>query len=414
MNRMADLIEQNAERLGLLETLAMGQPISHSKMGVFFSAGWWRYYAGWADKLTGQVLPDQGEGVYRIVQYEPLGVCAGLAAWNATIMFAAWKVAPAVAAGNTFIFKASEKSPLGALALGELVKQAGFPPGVINFVSGDGATGALLAAHMKIDKITFTGSTSIGRRVQRAATDSNMKKCTLELGGKSPALVFDDADTETALTHMSSSFMINTTQVCAATTRLLIQQDIAESFIAKLRQRFDDMTPSLYSNPRDPKSTIGPLADRQQYERVVRFLKDARQQDLNFVSGGRVEATRPGLFVEPTMILNPPTESCIYRDEIFGPVLSVKTFSTEEEAIVMANDTIFGLGAAIFTRNIARALRVARQLSSGSVGVNQPIFPSPAIPFGGIKESGYGREGGQAGIMAYMEAKTISINMNSN
>jgi aldehyde dehydrogenase (NAD+) len=409
MYKLADLIESNVDDLAILETLAMGQPIAIAKHGAASFPAWWRYYAGWAGKIAGEVFPDDGDGVYRMVRYEPLGVCAGIASWNMTLVYTCWKMAPAVAAGNTFIFKASEKSPLGALKLASLVKEAGFPPGVINFVSGAGETGAALASHMGIAKISFTGSTNTGRKVQISAATSNLKRCVLELGGKSPALVFEDADIDNALLHMSRSFLVNAGQICAATSRLLVQDTIADNFITQLKTRFENMK-SLYGDPTDSSTFVGPLADAEQYSRVMGFLEEGKKDGVEVLTGGERHG-ESGYFVQPTILLNPPNDSSVYKEEIFGPVLSVKTFSNEEEAVAMANDSTYGLGAAIFTSNVSRALRLSADLEAGSVGVNQPVIPNLQVPFGGVKQSGNGREGGLAGIMGYLESKTISVNV---
>lgn len=409
MNRLADLIIENVEELGRLETLAMGAPKFIAEHGARELAQSLQYYAGWADKIGGEVFPDSGDGAYRMVTYEPLGVCAGIAAWNATFLFIGWKVAPAIAAGNTYVFKVSEKSPLGALALGKLVVQAGFPPGVINFINGTGEAGGALASHMKVAKISFTGSTATGKKVQIAAASSNLKKCTLELGGKSAAVVFEDADIDNALGCLSQGFLINTTQVCAATTRLLVQDTIADDFIAKLKVRFEDALAS-FGDPSLPDTFAGPVADEAQFTRIMSFLDAAKEDGIQSLTGGGRHGTQ-GYFVKPTIFVDPPLSSAIYREEIFGPVLCVVRFKTEEEAIALANDSIYGLGASVFTGSTARSLRVASEIEAGSVGINQPVVPDSRVPMGGMKQSGYGRENGKEGIMAYVEAKSISINM---
>ncbi|EUC28753.1 hypothetical protein COCCADRAFT_40769 [Bipolaris zeicola 26-R-13] len=408
MLKLADLIEENLEWLAELETAAMGAPISATKWIASTMPTWWRYYAGWTDKLGGESLEDL-DGSYRMVRYEPLGVCAGIASWNATLFYLSWKIAPAVAAGNTFIFKSSEKSPLGALRFADLVRRAGFPPGVINLLTGFGQTGGLLASHQKIRKISFTGSTMTGRKIQVAAANSNLKRVTLELGGKSAAIVFDDADIDEALTHMSQTFLLNCGQVCAATSRLLVQDTIAESFVAELKTRFQGFANAL-GDPSDPNTFLGPIADRMQRERVTSFIDAARTENLNILAGGQSQGPQ-NQFIQPTIILDPPSSSTLYRDEIFGPVLVIKTFKSEVEAIDMANDSAYGLGAALFTKDVARALRLSSDLECGFVGINMPITPSAYTPFGGAKESGYGREGGRMGLMAYLEPKTVAIAM---
>lgn len=408
MNRLADLALENVEALGRLETLAMGAPKFIAEHGVRELAKSLRYYAGWTDKIGGGAFPDSGDGSYRLVTYESLGVCAGIAAWNATFLFIGWKVAPAIAAGNTYVFKVSEKSPLGALALGRLVVEAGFPPGVINFINGTGEAGHCLASHMKVAKISFTGSTATGKSVQIAAAQSNLKRCTLELGGKSPALLFDDADMENALACLSQGFLINTTQVCAATTRLLVQDTISDEFVVRLKSSFEKALAS-YGDPSLPESFTGPVADEAQFRRVMGMIEAAKQQDIQLVTGGDRHGPQ-GFFIQPTIFVDPPLASPVYREEIFGPVLCVVRFKTESEAVALANDSIYGLGASIYTSSASRALRVAHELEVGSVAINQALVPSSEVPMGGMKQSGYGRENGLEGLMAYLDSKTISIN----
>lgn len=409
MVKLANLLDNNATKIGRLETLAMGAPSWIAEHGVRGLAQWLRYYAGWTDKLAGEVFPESGDGMYRMVTYEPLGVCAGIAAWNATFLFIAWKVAPAIASGNTFVFKASEKSPLGILEFAKLVKEAGFPPGVINLINGTAEAGAALAAHMKVAKISFTGSTATGRKVQVAAAQSNLKRCTLELGGKSAALVFDDADMEDAIDALSRGFLVNTTQVCAATTRLLVQESVAKSFISQLKIQFEDLSGTA-GDPNAPGTFMGPVADKEQFDRISHFISQARAEGLQILVGGD-SANGKGYFVQPTIIVDPPLNSSIYREEIFGPVLCIRTFADEEEAVLMANDSDYGLGASVFTKNIDRALRVSSEIAAGSIGINCPIMPDVRVPFGGVKGSGYGRESGRAGLMAYVDSKTVSIKL---
>ena len=353
--------------------------------------------------------PEDGDGIYKIIRYEPLGVCAGICAWNATILYTGWKIAPAVAAGNTFVFKSSEKSPLGALYLGKLVKEAGFPAGVINFVSGAGPTGQLLASHMRIAKIGFTGSIQTGRLVQQAATKSNLKKCTLELGGKSASLVFNDCDLDTAVQQNSQNFLLNSGQVCVACSRTLVQEGIAPKFIEALKTQFQNFSHAM-GDTMKPETFLGPLADKAQFDRVMSFLEQGKKDGVEVIVGGGRKGDS-GNFVEPTLLLNPSKTSKVYTDEIFGPVLAIKTFKTEDEAIEMANDTTYGLGAALYTSDVTRAMRVSAQLQAGTVSVNMAFMPTVNSPFGGVKQSGIGREGGKAGLLAYLDQKVIHINM---
>jgi aldehyde dehydrogenase (NAD+) len=342
MLKFADLLDANAERIGRLESICMGQPITLAKGFVSGPAATWRYYAGYAGKISGESYPPEGDGSYKIVAYEPLGVCAGIAAWNGTHALAAWKMAAALAAGNTFVFKPSEKSPLGACLYGELIKEAGFPPGVINVVIGAASVGAILASHMEIAKIAFTGSAAGGRAVTIAAAKSNMKHVSLELGGKSPGIIFDDANLENALLHNSTGFLRNSGQVCFASSRVFVQEGIAPKFIEGIKKAFEDATKKM-GDPSLAETAFGPLADKKQFERVMGFLNDGKAEGVEVLTGGGRLGDK-GTFVQPTVLLNPDVKSKVYTDEIFGPVISVKTFKTEEEVIALANDTTYGLG----------------------------------------------------------------------
>jgi len=410
MNKFADLLEKNVDKLVHLESIAMGQPVSLAKRMILGSVAIWRYYAGYAGKIGGDSFPPDEDGMYKIVQYSPLGVCAGICAWNGTHVLAAWKMAPAMATGNTFILKSSEKSPLGAAAYGEFLNEAGFPPGVINVVTGAGSVGAMLAGHMQISKIAFTGSAVAGRAVMAAAAKSNLKHVSLELGGKSPALIFDDADLDNAVEHSSTSFLRNSGQICFAASRVLVQEGIAGRFIEAIKIAFEKANEKM-GDPSLQDTALGPLADKKQFERVMSFLDDGRAEGLQILAGGARKGDK-GTFVQPTVILNPDVKSKVYTDEIFGPVISVKTFKTEEEALQLANDTSYGLGSTIYTSDIARALRIASQLEAGTVGINSAFATSPQTPFGGWKSSGFGRESGPEGLKEYLQPKTIHINMN--
>ncbi|KAF9894344.1 hypothetical protein FE257_007847 [Aspergillus nanangensis] len=405
MHRMADLIERDIDRLAMIETLSMGQPIATSRKFTASVPAYWRYYAGYADKIGGESFTDDGDARLKIVQYMPYGVCAGIASWNGTQGTIVKKVAAAVTAGNTFIIKASEKSPLGAIALGKYIQDAGFPPGVINIVSGDGLTGSLLASHMDIWKISFTGSTASGRKVQDAATKSNLKVVTLELGGKSPAIVFNDADLENALIMNSRGFLLNASQICAACSRILVQESIAPKFLEQLQTKFKEMVP-LMGDPTEEHTYIGPLADKAQFDRVSSFLETGRLSAAAVLSGGgAVRKSSTGYFIEPTIFVDPDDK--IYKEEIFGPILSVKTFKTEEEAIDMANATLYGLAASVYTSDVTRAMRVSAELEAGMVSINAPYGAVLNAPFGGMKQSGHGRESGKYGLMDWLQMKAV-------
>jgi len=319
-------------------------------------------------------------------------------------------MAPAVAAGNTFVFKSSEKSPLGAALYGELVKEAGFPPGVINILTGSGPVGAMLASHMQIAKIAFTGSAPAGRAVLTAAAKSNMKHVSLELGGKSPALIFEDCDIDNAVLHNADSFLRNSGQICFAASRVLVQETIAPKFIEAVKAAFENAAKKMGDASLED-TAFGPLADKKQFDRVMSFLQDGKAEGIQVLVGGERKGDK-GQFVLPTVLLNPDLKSKVYTDEIFGPVISLRTFKTEEEAIELANDTTYGLGSTIYTSDIARALRVAGKIEAGTVGINSAFMTSAQTPFGGVKQSGIGRESGEEGLKHYLQPKTIHINMN--
>jgi aldehyde dehydrogenase (NAD+) len=344
MLKFADLLEKHASSIGKLESLAMGQPITVATGMLKGAAATWRYYAGYAGKVHGTSFTPEGMGdnVYKIVEYVPLGVCAGICAWNGTHVLAAWKMAPALAAGNTFILKTSEKSPLGAAYYGDLIREAGFPPGVINILAGAGPVGAMLASHMEIAKVAFTGSANAGRAVCVAAAKSNLKHVSLELGGKSPALIFEDADIGNAVTHNATGFLRNSGQICFAATRVLVQESIAPKFIEGVKKAFEEAAKKM-GDPALSGTAFGPLADKKQFERVMGFLNDGKKEGVQVLVGGERMGDK-GTFVLPTILLNPDSKSKVYRDEIFGPVITLKTFKTEEEAIQLANDTTYGLG----------------------------------------------------------------------
>lgn len=342
---------------------------------------------------------------------EPLGVCAGVTAWNGSIHFLAWKGGPALACGNTCILKPSEKSPLGTLSVGYLIEAAGFPPGAFQILTGSGKTGAILASHMKIAKISFTGSLATGLKIQDAATKSNMKRVTLELGGKSPAIVFDDADIETAVKWSVIGITSITGQVCAASSRLYVQEGIMDSFLERLKVEFEKITKTLGSDPQDPSSEYGPVIDKIQYDKVWAYIQGGKNESEKVLTGGD-EYTKPGHFIAPTIFVNPKEEAKIYKEEIFGPVLCAKSFKTEEEVLKLANDTTFGLAGAVFTQDINRAMRISSKIQAGTVCINCASMIGPQVPFGGVKMSGTGRELGEYALRHYTEPKTIWINMN--
>ncbi|KAF4465158.1 aldehyde dehydrogenase [Fusarium albosuccineum] len=410
MLRYADLVEENATKLAELETVAMGVPRMLASQVIAMHYTSFRYYAGLADKIHGETYTEDGDGLLKLITYEPIGVCAGISAWNGTHLSIGWKIAPAVAAGNTFIHKTSEKSPLSALLLGRLIKEAGFPPGVINLLSGAGKTGSLLSSHMGIGKICFTGSVGAGRKVQVAAAQSNLKHVTLELGGKSASIVFEDANLENAIQHNSQSFLANNAQACSAASRLFVHESIAPSFIEKLKQSFLRLSETI-GHPTSEKTFLGPLVDKEQLDRVTEYIEGAKTEGIEILAGGD-RRPGPGQFIFPTLVLNPSLDSRIYKEEIFGPVLVVRTFKNEDEVIELANDTPYGLSGIIFTSDITRALRVASKLDVGTLSINSAHWTSKQTPWGGWKQSGFGREGGLEGLKEYVQSKSIHVNLN--
>ncbi|CEI70308.1 Aldehyde dehydrogenase [Fusarium venenatum] len=410
MVKLADLIDAKAKELAVLETIAMGQPTSIAVNITNMMSGLFRYYAGWTDKIRGEQLPPEG-GVYKIMSHHPFGVVAGISAWNGSSVQLGLKIAPAVAAGNTIVYKISEKSPLGMLQLGHMIKEAGFPPGVINILNGAGETGSLLASHMKIRMISFTGSGFTGRKISEAAAKSNLKKVALELGGKSPVLVFNDANTEKAIEFCTTMFLLNSGQVCAAPSRVYVQRDVAASFIEGLKTRYSEVTSGVGADPRESSTFMGPLADSIQFERVMSFIDSGSKEAELAVGGHRVG--EKGYFVAPTIFINPKPGAKILNEEIFGPVLTVITFDTEEEAVALANDTEYGLAAYAWTESLSRGLRMSDQLEAGVVGINGgSLGVIPFMSVGGFKQSGTGSESGYEGIKEYLQTKSTLIALN--
>ncbi|KAL4861473.1 hypothetical protein BDV12DRAFT_203983 [Aspergillus spectabilis] len=406
--KFADLIEQHADELANLEALCNGKPPAIFKsFEVSFAAGVYRYYAGWCDKIDGQSFPADN-GFLKIVRREPIGVCAAINAFNGPLVMCGFKGAPCLAAGNTIIIKASEKSPLSSLYLGNLANQAGIPPGVINFISGAGETGALLAGHMGIDKISFTGSTATGKKITKKAVESNLKRVSLELGGKSPSIVFPDANLDVAVQWCTQGIIGNSGQACIASSRVYIHDSIREVFIDRLKAAFE-AAKAGFGDPFAETTSLPPLIDKTQFDRVSEFLENGKVQST-LVTGG-CPLFSEGCWIAPTIFVDPEAEARVYKEEIFGPVVVVSSFKDEEEVLARANATDFGLSGAVFSQDVNRALRVAGQIRSGTVCVNCCTMVDITVPFGGYKQSGWGRELGKAGIESYTETKTIFVNM---
>ncbi|KAL4866575.1 hypothetical protein BDV12DRAFT_210399 [Aspergillus spectabilis] len=408
MLKFAALLDQHSEALAELSRITQGAPyLAWGQFEIGVAAEAFRYYAGWIDKFQGDAYPEE-DGYLKITRHEPLGVTAGIVPWNGPLGTAGAKMAPAVATGNTFILKPSEKTPFAALALGPLIKEAGFPPGVVQVLSGDGTTGALLAAHLRIRKISFTGSIPTGKKIQRLAAESNLKRVTLELGGKSPAIIFDDANLENTVAWCVNGIAANTGQVCFAASRVYVQDGIKERFLEKYKAALQERGQAI-GDPDKPTTLMGPLVDETQFKKVTGFIERGSMEGTLILGGKRVGNT--GFYVEPTLFCDVPQDAEIYQQEIFGPVGIVNSFKTEEEVIRKANATEYGLMAGVFTQDINRALRVSSALDSGMVGVNLVSRYFLNAPFGGTKQSGIGRENGRAALEAFTDVKTVMVNL---
>jgi acyl-CoA reductase-like NAD-dependent aldehyde dehydrogenase len=411
--RLADLIEEHAADLALLETRDTGHPIRDAqRLDLPRTAETFRYFGGMADKYQGSVVPVE-RGFLDYVVREPLGVVGAIVPWNFPLMFTSWKLGPALAAGNTAVIKPSELTPLSTLRIAELAAEAGLPAGVLNVVVGYGATaGARIAEHPGIAKVSFTGSTAVGRTIV-AASQSNLKRVHLELGGKGANVVFDDADLTAAVNGSAFAVFHNQGQACIAGSRLLLHEPIAEEFL----ERFIALAASItVGDPKDPATEMGPLTSPGHRDRVLSFLKVADDEGDTILSGGRAP-TDPlladGCYLEPTVVRATPVHR-IAQEEVFGPVVVVHTFGEEDEALRIANGTDYGLGAGLWTRDLSRAHRFARDLRAGMVWVNSYKRVNPGSPFGGVGLSGYGREMGFEAMHEYTEAKAVWINVDAD
>ncbi|UYG02313.1 aldehyde dehydrogenase [Halomonas sp. LR3S48] len=406
--KLAELMEAHQHELALLDTLDMGKPISSSLGDIAGAIGCLRYTAEGIDKVYGEVAPT-GEDSLGLVLREPLGVVAAIVPWNFPLMMTAWKIAPALAAGNSVILKPSEKSPLSALRLASLAREAGLPRGVFQVLPGFGHTvGKALALSMQVDCLAFTGSTAVGKQLMQYAGQSNLKRAYLECGGKSPNIVFADCkELDQVARHAAAAIFHNQGEVCIAGSRLLVENAIRDTFVDKVVEAAKDMQPG---DPLDPQSFMGAMVDEAQYRRVLDYIEQGREEGARLRSGGQV-LEGPGLFIPPTIFDGVTPAMAIGREEIFGPVLAVFGFDSEEEAVAMANDSDYGLAAGLWSQDIDRIMRVARRLQSGQVFVNNWAGPDMTVPFGGVKQSGNGRDKSLHALTEYTELKTVWMSL---
>ncbi|UGS34368.1 aldehyde dehydrogenase family protein [Capillimicrobium parvum] len=410
LHRLADLMEEHADELAQLESLDNGKPLAFARLvDVDLSISHFRYYAGWPRKIAGQVLPVSVPDMHCHTRLEPVGVCAQIVPWNFPLLMAAWKVAPALAAGCAVILKPAEQTPLTALRLGELALEAGVPAGVLNVLSGDGTTGAALVRHLDVDKIAFTGSTEVGREIG-AIAGRNLKRVTLELGGKSPNVILPDADPAAATRGAFEAIYFNSGQSCTAGSRLFVQRDQYDDVVSALA---DTARATVPGPGLAPDTFLGPVISEGQRARVLEYVNAGTAEGAELVAGGSA-VSGPGYFVEPTVFSATSDDLTIAREEIFGPVVVALPYDDLDEVIERANATRYGLAAGIWTTDLRAAHRFADKVRAGSIYINCWQPSDAAAPFGGVKDSGVGREHGYEGLSQYLESKTVWTNLGAD
>ncbi|KAM4633473.1 aldehyde dehydrogenase, mitochondrial-like [Polymixia lowei] len=406
LSRLADAIERDTAYLAELETLDNGKPYSVAyTVDIPTVVKCLRYYAGWADKWEGKTIPIDGD-YFCYTRHEPIGVCGQIIPWNFPLLMLAWKLGPALATGNTVVMKVAEQTPLTALYVASLIKEVGFPDGVVNILPGMGpSAGAAIAGHMDVDKLAFTGSTEVGHLIQQASGNSNLKKVTLELGGKSPNIIMSDANMEDAVEQSHFALFFNQGQCCCAGSRTYVQADIYDEFVERSVERAKRR---VVGDPFNLKTEQGPQVDEEQFKKILGYISTGKKEGAKLMCGGGVASDR-GYFIQPTVFGDVQDNMIIAREEIFGPVMQILKFKTLEEVVERANDSKYGLAAAVFTKDIDKAHYISNGLRAGTVWINcYDVFGAQA-PFGGYKASGNGRELGEYGLDNYTEVKTVTI-----
>ena len=409
LHRLGDLILANADEIARLETMDNGKPIFESRhIDIPMVAGCFHYFSGWASKLTGETT-NVSPAFFTYTLREPLGVVGAIIPWNFPMIMVGWKAAPALAAGNTVIIKPAAETPLSAIRIGELAIEAGLPPGVLNILPGRGSVaGEALVRHPQVDKISFTGSTEVGQHIMRVAADT-VKKRTLELGGKSPNIVFADADLDAAVRGAMNGIFYGKGEVCAAGSRLLVEQSIYDDFVGKLAERAKKLVPA---DPLDPKTRLGALVNEKQMNTVLGYVESGVKEGAKLVAGGaRQPVNGKGTFVQATVLAGVDNSMRVAQEEIFGPVLAVIPFDGADDAVAKANDIFYGLASGIWTRDVKKAHSVSRRLRAGTVWINTYNYFDPGMPFGGYKGSGFGRDLGAACLNEYTQLKSVWLNL---
>ncbi|KAF2970188.1 hypothetical protein GQX73_g3355 [Xylaria multiplex] len=408
MVKFANLVRENAAQLAWLEAVLVGKDPRIGSFGINEVTELFIYYGNLIHQFHGQVQTPHGDGTLEYVIRQPFGVVAGITPFNEPLLTFAMKVAPAIAAGNAIVLKASEQNPLSTLFIAGLTKEAGFPDGLINILTGGVEAGNALATHMKIRMISFTGSIQVGKLVQQAAAKSNLKKVTLELGGKSPVIVFQDADLEKA-SKLSAAFLALNGQGCLLGTRMYVHEDVAQEMIGRMKGIVEYMGTSLGSDPLNPSTLTSPLFNHRQKDVVMKFIEEGKKE-ATLLTGGSTFGSK-GCYVQPTIFINPSKSAKVLKEEVFGPVLTIVTFKDEQEVLDMANDTEYGLAAYVHTKDLGRALRFTKSLQAGMIAVNSAMAYDKTRPFGGWKQSGQGYENGVAGLEDWSQMKSVLLSI---